>query len=439
MVVDVMSQQSSVVLSDGTRLEELYDLERRRISARLFSDPEIFRLEMNRLFSHSWLFVGLESEIPEPGDYVTRPMGGDSVIVNRGQEGEVNILLNRCTHRGTQLCVTDCGHTQQFRCPYHGWLFGTDGRLRALPNAQDWLGENGNKAEYAMRKARVAVHGGLIFGTFDEELIDFEEYLGEFGFYYDMLFRAVDKDLVAVGAPQRWRVPFNWKLGAENFAGDTYHLQTAHASLSEIGMVPPLDDMQVAFVTEPRFGHGFQAVRTPPPADPPPVAMTMSWLPGHILPELDKHMNAEQMALINEGAFPLVGTFFPNTSWLASPFFFFMRTWQPISPNEIEIWTWTIAHPDATPEERKGRTQGVNLTFGATGMFEQDDMTIFNRIQRMHDSVIGGREEISYAGRAGDPTDEWPGPGRAWYGVAADDHIWNFHLRYLHRMTGGEV
>ena len=89
-----------------------------------------------------------------------------------------------------------------------------------------------------MRKARVATRGGLIFGDLGDDMPDFETYLGDFRFYFDMMFCAVDKDLVSVGPPQRWSVPFNWKLGAENFVGDTYHLQTAHASLIDIGMVP---------------------------------------------------------------------------------------------------------------------------------------------------------------------------------------------------------
>lgn len=442
-IMDVLGRDPSV-LEDGTRLQDLFDLARRRVSARVFSDPEIFRLEMSRLFTRSWLFLGVESEIPEPGDFVVRPMGGDSVIVTRDNNGAINVLLNRCTHRGTQLCVTDCGHAQQFRCPYHGWLFATDGRLKAMPNAKDWLGD-GNKADYAMRKARVETRGGLIFGTWDADMPDFETYLGEFRFYFDMLFCAVDKDLVTVGAPQRWSVPMNWKLGAENFVGDGYHLQTAHRSLADIGMVPIEDNMVAAVGAEPRWGHGYFAP-VYPPDELPPLELTLPWLPPAVLPQLEHHLNPEQMTLLRRGSLPMVVTLFPNMSWLASQFFFFLRTWQPIGPGEIEIRTWVIAHPDATEEERRSRVQGLNLTFGTTGMFETDDTAIWSRIQRSHQSLIGSQEPVSYACSHGASDKrgylpdggEWPGPGSVWQGFPSDDPIWNFHMRWLHLMTGGE-
>jgi phenylpropionate dioxygenase-like ring-hydroxylating dioxygenase large terminal subunit len=366
-------------------------------------------------------------------------MAGDSVIVNRGQDGEINVLLNRCSHRGTELCMSETGNTRQFRCPYHGWLYAPDGRLKALPAANEWLGDHSSKSEYGLRKARVETRGGLIFGTWDEDMVDFESYLGDFTFYFDMLFCSVNKDLVSVGAPQRWTVPFNWKLGAENFTGDTYHLQTAHASLTEIGMVPPLEGMYVAFGADPKGGHGYQSVLPVEGVDPPELSVTLPWIPAEVLPELEEHMNPEQMSILKDGAIPLVGNFFPNFSWLASPFFFFLRTWQPISPNEIEIRTWTMTHPDASEADRKARLQGVNLTFGATGMFETDDMTIFARIQRQHENLIGSREPVSYAATLGEPDSDWPGPGLVWKGMAADDHLWNFHLRWLHLMTGGEL
>jgi len=442
---DLLTGRGPTTLADGTPLEELFDLERRRISARVFSDPEIFRLEMSQVFGRSWLFLGLESEIPNPGDYAVRPMAGDSVIVTRSNDGGINVVLNRCTHRGTQLCVTDCGNSQRFRCPYHGWLFSPDGRLEAMPSERDWLG-GGDKADYAIRSARVATRGGLIFATWDDDMPSFETYLGDFLFYFDMLFCGLDKNLVSVGPPHRWSLPINWKIGAENFVGDTYHLQTAHASLTDIGMVPALE-MDSTVGAEPRWGHGFFA-----PVfsveEQPPLETTMSWLPPEVLPQLERHLNPEQFSLLRRGAPPFVATLFPNLSWLASPFFFFLRTWQPVGPGEIELRTWVMAHPDANPEQRRAKVQGLNLTFGTTGMFEQDDAVIWSRIQRTHESLIGSGELVSYGCTHGAPdkqrgyvhhTGEWPGPCNVWQGFPSDDHLWNFHMRWLHLMNGGEL
>src|SRR3712207_439673 len=88
------------------------------VSRRAWFDPEVFRLELERVFSRAWLFLGHESEIPEPGDYVTRRLGLDPVIVVRGENGELSVVANTCRHRGIKLCRSDRGNASHFRCPY---------------------------------------------------------------------------------------------------------------------------------------------------------------------------------------------------------------------------------------------------------------------------------------------------------------------------------
>jgi hypothetical protein len=158
-----------------------------------------------------------------------------------------------------------------------------------------------------------------------------------------------------------------------------------------------------------------------------------------VLPQLEHHLDADQMTLARQGSMPMVATLFPNLSWLGSPFFFFLRTWQPVSPGEIELRTWVISHPDADQEQRRARVKGLNLTFGTTGMFEQDDAVIWSRIQNSHSSVTGSRELVSYACTNGESDQDWPGPGNVWTGFPSDDHLWSFHMRWLHLMTGGEL
>jgi nitrite reductase/ring-hydroxylating ferredoxin subunit len=441
MTDDLAVRGERSVLADGTRLEDLFDLERRRVSARVYTDPEIFDLEMSRVFARSWLFVGLESEIPNPGDYVVRPMGSDSVIVTRDGAGGVNILLNRCTHRGTQLCVTDSGQAKRFKCPYHGWSFAHDGRLESMPQQKQWLGPNGDKADYSLPTARVATRGGLIFGTWDVDLPDFETYLGDFRFYFDMVFCSLDKHLVALGPPQRWTVPFNWKVSTENSVGDGYHLQSTHASMADIGLIPTMTDSMVGAVgAEPRWGHGFLAPFT---QSSPSLESTLPFLPQEVLPQLEDHLNPEQLTLLRNGTPTGITTIFPNMTWSFQYVFFFLRIWQPVAPGKIEMWTWTITHPDATDEQNLARDRGVNLTFGVTGMLAQDDLAICARIQRAARGVIGSQQFVSF-GTNGAPDKrgylsedgEWPGPGDVWLGFPSDDPIWNFYMRWLHLMSG---
>ena len=98
-----------------------------RVHASLYTDPLIFADEMERIFHRGWVFVGHESEIPSAGDFVTRPLGEQPVIMTRTAAGEVAVLLNRCAHRGTLVCPVERGHARVFACPYHGWTYDVDG------------------------------------------------------------------------------------------------------------------------------------------------------------------------------------------------------------------------------------------------------------------------------------------------------------------------
>src|SRR5262249_40733924 len=94
-----------------------------RIHASLYTDPRIFVDDTQRIFERGWVFVGHESEVPKAGDFVTRPLGTQPVIMVRARDGAVSVLLNRCMHRGTMVCTASAGTTRTFACPYHGWTY----------------------------------------------------------------------------------------------------------------------------------------------------------------------------------------------------------------------------------------------------------------------------------------------------------------------------
>jgi phenylpropionate dioxygenase-like ring-hydroxylating dioxygenase large terminal subunit len=88
-----------------------------RIHASLYKDPRIFEDEMERIFYRGWVFVGHHSEIPQPGDFITRSVGTEPVIMARDQAGHITVLVNRCAHRGTMVCTAPRGHARVFACP----------------------------------------------------------------------------------------------------------------------------------------------------------------------------------------------------------------------------------------------------------------------------------------------------------------------------------
>ncbi|MFC7655283.1 Rieske 2Fe-2S domain-containing protein [Pseudonocardia benzenivorans] len=202
------------------------------IHAHIYNDPEIFRLEKERLFSRTWLFVAHESEVPQVGDYVVRRVLEDSFIIVRDEHGGVRAMFNMCLHRGMQVCRAEMGNASHFRCPYHGWSYRNDGRLAGLPFHQDAYGGEAGFARAGQRllpAPALGTYNGLIFLSLDPDAPPLEEFLGDFRFYLDYYTKQSPSGIELRG-PQRWRIKANWKIGAENFAGDMYHTPQTHIS-----------------------------------------------------------------------------------------------------------------------------------------------------------------------------------------------------------------
>src|SRR5580700_1936948 len=102
--------RTSMVLgsvSPGIPMDNLVDTRNATISAAIYSHPDVYEQELERVFGRMWLFVGHESQIPNPGDFVRSRMGAEQVIVTRGRDNQVYVLLNSCSHRGNMVCRYD--------------------------------------------------------------------------------------------------------------------------------------------------------------------------------------------------------------------------------------------------------------------------------------------------------------------------------------------
>jgi phenylpropionate dioxygenase-like ring-hydroxylating dioxygenase large terminal subunit len=149
-----------------------------RISGRLYYDPAIYQEELEKIWHREWVYVAHESEVPQPGDYVTRNIGAQPVIVSRDEDGKVHLLLNRCMHRGNTVCQSDCGNSHAFRCAYHGWTYNNRGDLVGVPYAGGY-DKSFRKEEFGLAKVpRVASHRGLIFASLSPTGPSLDEHLG---------------------------------------------------------------------------------------------------------------------------------------------------------------------------------------------------------------------------------------------------------------------
>jgi len=201
-----------------------------RVSRRVYTDPDIFELEMQRLFGRSWLFVGHESQIPNPGDYFTTELGRQPVIMIRHRDNSVRVLLNRCTHRGAKVLNERSGNAPRMSCLYHGWVFDSDGKLIGVPVAEG-CAANFDTNDFGLAPVpRLETYRGFVFASLAAKGISFDDHLGGMKANIDDLAdRAPDGKLALDAGVHRYMFHGNWKLQVENVL-DSYHVPFGHAS-----------------------------------------------------------------------------------------------------------------------------------------------------------------------------------------------------------------
>lgn len=214
-----------------------------RIPFAAYTDAGIYQQELKKLFyAGHWCYLGLEAEIPNPGDFRRTVVGERSVVMVRNKEGEVRAFENVCAHRGAQFCRERSGNRTGFFCPYHHWNYDLEGNLRGLPyrqglkrdgETQGGMPEDFKLAENGLTKLKIATRGGMVFGAFDHQVESFEDFLGPTLLsYFDRIF---DGRKLRILGYNRQRIPGNWKLMQENIK-DPYHPGLLHTWFVTFGL-----------------------------------------------------------------------------------------------------------------------------------------------------------------------------------------------------------
>ncbi len=420
----------SVGIGDPTGLGELLRTvqpERGQVPAAIFSNPDVYRLEMDRIFSRCWMFVAHTSEIPAPGDYVTRYMGEQPAIVARDEDGRVRVLLNVCRHRGMRVCRADLGNASHFRCPYHGFTYKNTGELIGVPLHKEIYGDSLDKSSLGLVPARTENYAGLIFATWDQRAPSLGEYLGPMRWYLDLLCGRAEMEVV--GPPQRHEMDANWKLPAENAASDAYHTFSTHASISEIGLTPSAKWAKSGYHISAGNGHACMI-----------GAPTAEFIfPKELTSVYQRNLSADQFAVLNQMAH-IVGTVFPNLSFLISSATlkgqFISHTellqWQPKGPDKIEVNLWFLVEREAPEAWKAFSRQAFLVTFGTSGMLSQDDAENWTDITRNSRGRVAGRLTFSYEmGLKQQALKGFPGPGRVYEGKYNEANARQFYRRWL--------
>lgn len=184
-----------------------------------YTDGEIFEMEWERIWKKYWLFAGTTAAIPKPGDYFTYQAHKDSIVIIRGNNGEVYAHFNTCRHRGSLICLEEKGNTPKLVCPYHQWVYDKDGSLlkaRLMPDDFD-------KNDFGLHPVQVKVLEGLIFISLAKEPPSFDKVKRD----YDPFLKTFQINEAKVAYTKRYTLRTNWKLVAENFR-ECYHCGPAH-------------------------------------------------------------------------------------------------------------------------------------------------------------------------------------------------------------------
>lgn len=364
----------------------------------VYTSPEVFRLEMKHLFANAWVFVGHESQTPNKGDYFSTSIGDQPVIQVRHTNGDINVLLNRCPHKGTKIVIDRQGNTGKFfRCPYHAWSFKTDGCLLAIPLKKGYEGTGLSETQNGKgMKAVGAVHNyrGFIFARLADEGISFEEFFGESLSSLDnMVDRSPEGKLEVAGPPLRYMHHCNWKMLVENQT-DTCHPMVAHESSAgtavklyeELGLPedapkPAAMEIIAPFMSAYEMfeemgirtwpnGHGHTGVHHS-------IHSNYSQIPGYMDAMVETYGEEKAKQILGENRHNTC--YFPNTM-IKGPIQL-LRLFIPLAANKtlVESYIYKLV---GAPDELTARTAMYNRMINApTSIVGHDDLEMYERAQ----------------------------------------------------------
>lgn len=205
-----------------------------RVHRAVYIDPDIFQLEMERVWRKAWIYVGHESQVKQAGEFITTTIGSEPVVMSRDKAGKVHVMYNRCGHKGAKVAAQKSGKTSMFRCPYHGWSYHMDGKLNVIPHdcGYDNTSFDWDDPQFSMAPvARVESHRGFVFACQSADGPDLKTFLGATIATIDnMCDRSPVGQVEVVGKSLPYLHDNNWKMFIENL-NDAVHPMVCHASV----------------------------------------------------------------------------------------------------------------------------------------------------------------------------------------------------------------
>jgi benzoate/toluate 1,2-dioxygenase alpha subunit len=374
MVDELRSKLQGAVVEDPER--GIY-----RARRDVFTDPDLFELEMRHIFEGNWIYLAHETQLTNNNDYLTMWMGRQPVIISRDRKGQLHAVLNACAHRGAMVCRRAKDNRSTWTCPFHGWTYSNDGRLLKVKEAKGAgypEGFNTNGSHDMPKVPRFESYRGFLFGSLNPDVLSLEQHLGETTKLIDMMVDASDEGLEVLRGASTYTYDGNWKVQAENGA-DGYHVASVHwnyaattarrASGESVTETRAMDAGSYG-KTKGGFyafdnGHVLLWTTRANPEDEPLYERRDELVQKFGQAKADWMINVARNLCI-----------YPNV-YLMDQFSSQIRQYHPIAVDKTEVTIHCIAPKGESDAARTARIRRYEDFFNATGMATPDDLEEF--------------------------------------------------------------
>lgn len=365
-----------------------------RIHRRIFSDQQIFDLEMKHLFEGGWVFLALDSQLPNPHDFLVTRAGRQEILLMRDKRGEIGAFYNSCPHRGAQICYLRQGNSPLHVCPYHSWSFESDGRNRAIKGkasgaySPDFLEQKHDLHPIA----RFESYRGFLFGSLSADVESLETYLGDARKLLDLATDQSDSGLEVLPGMVTYTYRANWKLQLENSA-DGYHVTSTHPTYMKIAEARAGEDANESGVG----GVWDRANSLIEESEDWSRGGSFGFANGHALawgsapivpshPLFDRRVELEARfgREKTEWMFYFRNlTIFPNVQ-IADNLASILRIIRPIAPDRTEMVSYCLAPKGEGDAARRRRLRQFEDFFNPSGLATPDDLIAYEGCQLGH-------------------------------------------------------
>jgi benzoate/toluate 1,2-dioxygenase alpha subunit len=423
-------------------------VEKDRVHQTVYTDPEIFKLEMERIWGNAWIYVGHESQVKAVGDYYATEIATQPVVMIRHSDNEIYVLFNRCAHKGAQVVGDTCGNTKHLRCCYHGWMFDTDGRCKHIPKEEGYANVEFGKGhpEADMKRVpRMEMCRGLVFVSLAVKGPSLQSWLGPVEDSINNLAdRSPEGALEIAGGCFRYTHDNNWKMFVDNLNDSGHPMVVHHSSAGvaksiarevfgdgpypfEVEMLNPFTDDKDFFeamdLHAANYGHcwdgGEQSIHSSYSGIPEYDEKMVSTYGEERTEEI---LSVHRHNSIVYPSFTLKGVI---TS---------VRVVKPIAVDKTVIETWVFRQKGVPDEMFQRSITYCNIINSQANLVGPDDAEIYRRAQK--GLLSQGHDWVSQHRYFGDESDS--GKGYADATGTSDQSFRNMFKAWKSYMSGGD-